>query len=73
MRVAHIPQFAQISTPEKLLFLEDLGDSISAEDADVPVPQSHRDELDARLQSYEADPGQILSLEELQKRIDSRK
>ncbi len=73
MNIKDIPQFSEMSIEEKILFLEELWDSLSSNEADIPVPQSHKEELDARLRSYEMNPGQLLSLEELQNRIDSRK
>jgi len=73
VRVNEIPEIARLSTSEKILLVEDLWDSITLDESNVPVPQSHKEELDRRLQSYESDPGNLLSLEELQGRIESRK
>ena len=73
MRVNDIPEIAQLSIPEKILLVEDLWDSITLDEASVPVPQSHKEALDSRWQSYELAPGNLLSLEELQRRIESRK
>jgi putative addiction module component (TIGR02574 family) len=73
VRVNEIPEIAQLSTSEKILFVEDLWDSIALDESNVPIPQSHKEELDRRLQSYESAPGNLLSLEELQGRIESRK
>ena len=57
---------------EKILFIEDLWESISSRASDVPVPDSHQEELDARL-AKEYSPGDLLSIEELQTRIEKRK
>lgn len=73
MHVSDIHEIAQLSTPEKILLVEDLWDSIASDASSVPVPQSHMEELDRRLKSYESDFGRLLSLEELQGRIESRK
>ena len=73
MHVSDIPEIAQLSTPEKILLIEDLWDSIASDESSVPVPQSHMEELDRRSKSYKSDPGSLLSLEELQARIDGRK
>jgi putative addiction module component (TIGR02574 family) len=54
-------------------FVEDLWDSIVSEESVVPVPQSHIDELDRRFQKHEAAPGTLLSLKELQARIEKAK
>ena len=73
MRVNDIPEIGQLSVPEKILLLEELWDSIAVEESSVPVPPSHLEELDRRRKSYAADPGRLLSLEELRQRIESRK
>ena len=73
MRANEIPEIAQLSTAEKILLVEDLWDSIASRQASVPVPQSHKDELDKRAKTYASNPGDLLSLEELQARIDRRK
>ena len=73
MRVSDIPEIDRLSTPEKVLLVEDLWDSIIFDDDRIPVPESHKDELDKRLKSYKCGPGNILSLEELQGRINKRK
>jgi putative addiction module component (TIGR02574 family) len=73
MRVKDLPEISKLSTPEKILLVEDLWDSISAEEASIPVPDSHKAELDARLKRYESTPGSLLSLDELRVRIEKRK
>lgn len=73
MHLNEIPALAQLSTPEKILLLEDLWDSIAADESSVPVPQSHRAELDARLRRYKSNPGDLLSLDDLRARIEKRK
>ena len=73
MRATEIPGFDQLSAPEKILLVEDLWDSIAADDSNVPIPDGHLQELDSRLKRHKADPGELLSLEELQRRIQARK
>ena len=73
MHVTEIPQIAALSTPEKILLLEELWDSIASDEGSEPVPQSHKDELDRRLARHGPRPGNLLSLEELQDRIARRK
>ena len=69
MNVSEIPEVAALSTPEKILLLEELWDSIASDEGSVPVPQSHKDELDRRLARHGSHPGNLLSLDELQDRI----
>lgn len=73
MRVNEIPEIAKLSTPEKILLVEDLWDDIISDESAVALPQSHIDELERRLGKYEADPGSLLSLEDLQTRVTKRK
>ena len=73
MRVIDLPQIAQLSIPEKILLVEDLWDSIASSESSVPVPETHIEELDRRLKHYKSNPGDLLSLEELQARIQKRK
>jgi len=73
MRVSDIHEITKLSTPEKILLVEDLWDSIASYESAVPVPRSHMEELDRRLKRYESSPGTLLSLEELRTRIEKRK
>jgi putative addiction module component (TIGR02574 family) len=73
MRVADFPEIERLSTSEKILLVEDLWDRIAVDESKVPVPQSHKDELNRRMQRYKSHAGTLLSLEELQARIKRRK
>lgn len=73
MRLNDIPEVARLSTAEKILLVEDLWDSIAPDESSVPIPKSHMDELDRRLKDHASSPGSLLSLDELQHRIERRK
>jgi putative addiction module component (TIGR02574 family) len=73
VRISDIPEITKLSTPEKILLVEELWDSITSDESVVPVPHSHMEELDKRLKKYESAPGNLLSLEELRTRIEKRK
>lgn len=73
MRLTDIPEIARLSTPEQVLLLEDLWESITKDESALAIPQSHKDELDRRLDAYESHPGNLLSIEELRSRIEKRK
>jgi len=73
MRVKDFPEISKLSAPEKILLVEDLWDSISSDESSIPVPESHKAELDKRLKKYESAPGNLLSLADLQMRIEKRK
>lgn len=72
MEINDVPEILRLSVPEKILFVEDLWDSISSIDSDIPVPESHKNELDHRLKKHYS-PGELLSIEKLQARIEKRK
>lgn len=73
MHLKDIPEIERLSTPEKILLVEDLWDSIASDESRVPVPQSHTEELDRRLGRHISHPGDLLSLDELRARIEKRK
>jgi putative addiction module component (TIGR02574 family) len=73
VRIKDIPEIAKLSTPEKILLVEDLWESIASDQSAVPVPPSHIKELDRRFKRYESAPGELLSLEELRTKIEKRK
>ena len=73
MQLTEIPEITGLSTPEKILLIEDLWDDIVANDEPVSVPQSHKKELNNRLDNYLNNPQSVLSLEELQENIERRK
>jgi len=73
MRVIDIPQLEKLTTPEKILLVEDIWDNISSEESTIPVPQSHIKELERRLSRHNSGPGTLLSLDELRTKIESRK
>ena len=73
MRISEVPEINKLSTPEKILLVEDLWDSIASDESAVPVPESHMEELDRRLERYGSSPGNLLSLEELRTRIEKMK
>lgn len=68
-----ISEIAELSIPEKILFVEDLWEDINSEEPSVPIPPSHKKELDERFMKYKANPGYLLSLEQLQERLEARK
>lgn len=73
LRATDIPGFEQMSGPEKILLVEEIWDTIVHHETEVPVPDSHLKELDSRLSRHQSSPGRLLTLEELQHRIQARK
>jgi putative addiction module component (TIGR02574 family) len=72
VRARDIPGIGGLSTPEKILLVEDLWDEITAQEECVPVPESHKNELDRRRENLSADPGRLLSIDELCERVEKR-
>lgn len=73
MQLSDIPEITKLSVSEKIILLEDLWDSIVSEESNIPILQSHINELNKRLERYQSSPDDLLSLEELKARIDNRK
>lgn len=57
MHLNDIPEIKRLSTPEKILLVEELWDSIASDESEVVVPQSHTAELDKRLAKYKSHQG----------------
>lgn len=73
MKVHDIPEIADLSISEKILLVEDLWDNISVNDSNIHIPQSHINELEKRNRRYQGNPGNLLTLEQLQNSIERRK
>jgi putative addiction module component (TIGR02574 family) len=66
-----MPEIKKLSMPEKILLVEDLWESIAADSSVMPIPESHKSELQRRLAIFDNHPGDLISLEELKSRIAS--
>ncbi|MFX0133494.1 MAG: addiction module protein [Candidatus Hodarchaeota archaeon] len=73
MKAIEVPEISTLSIPEKILFLENLWDSISLNEEEIAIPEFHKVELDQRFERYLTSPEKLLTLEELQTRINERK
>ena len=73
MRATDIPGYAEPSGSEKLLLAEEIWHSLARDETSVPVPDSHIEELRKRLARQRSNPGPLLTLEELQERLASRR
>lgn len=61
---------SELSVSEKIQLAEDLWDSISTDsNADVPLRESQKEELDRRLELHRQNPQQGLSWEEVKQRL----
>jgi len=73
MKLAEMPEVADLSTREKIVLLEELWDSIRDDQEHIPVPDSHKAELDKRFNRHMNYPGEVLTLEEFRRGIELRK
>lgn len=73
MQLDEISVLSDLSTPEKILLLEDLWDSIALDESEITIPESHKRILDARFEQYQKALGELLTLDELKECIKRRK
>jgi putative addiction module component (TIGR02574 family) len=59
----------QLSVPERLKLISVLWDSIPESEAALPLPESHRRELEQRLEAARANPGAGVEWAELRDRL----
>ncbi len=62
----------QLSLAERILIVEEIWDSIAAEQASLPVTGAQQAELDRRLDAYRASPAQGASWEDVKKHIRAK-
>ena len=66
-----LPDLMQLSVAERILVVEQIWDSIAAEQSPLPVSPAQRAELDGRLEAHRNSPGEGSSWEEVKARIQS--
>jgi putative addiction module component (TIGR02574 family) len=59
----------QLSVAERLLLVEEIWDSIALEQAEVPLTEAQRVDLQRRVAAYEANPKAGASWEEVKARL----
>jgi putative addiction module component (TIGR02574 family) len=64
-----IPQFAELSSSEKLLLLEELWDDLADHPSEVPVPDWQKRELERRYQEFLQNPTEGSSWSEVRERL----
>ncbi len=62
----------RLSVAERILLVEEIWDSITAQAETLEVPQSHKDELDRRLTAYESDPNAGSTWEVVKARLQKK-
>lgn len=64
--------YLELSIEERILLVEDIWDSIAAEQDQVPLTKAQKELLQKRLDAYEADPGNVVTWEEVKARVRAR-
>ena len=64
-----LDELRKLPLSERIELIEDLWDSIAAETEELPVPESHREELARRRAAYRDDPERVLPWEEVRERL----
>ena len=59
-----LEELEKLSVPEKVQIVEDLWDSIARSNADIPMPQWQKDELDRRKQGALKSPENLVTWED---------
>jgi len=68
----NIADIMALSIPERILLVEEIWNSIAAEQEAIPLTQAQREEMDRRNALYEASPDVGSSLEEVRARLEKR-
>ena len=69
-----MPDLTHLSVAERILVVEQIWDSIAADQAALPLSAAQQTELDYRLQAYQNEPSRgASSWEEVKARIQSKR
>lgn len=68
-----ISDILQLSIAERIQLVEDIWDSIAVVPEAVPLTEEQKAELDRRLESYQANPDEGISWQELKDKLRQRK
>jgi putative addiction module component (TIGR02574 family) len=66
-------EIKQLTVAERLLIVQEIWDSIVADQESVPITHAQRDEIDRRLEAYHAAPDEGSSWEEVKNRVVGNK
>jgi len=61
----------QLSVPDRVRLAQDIWDSLQPSAEELPVTESQRRVIEARVAEHDADPSTAISWDELQKRVES--
>lgn len=72
MKAALAKEVASLSPDQRLELIGEIWNTLAAAPESVPVPEAQRVELEHRVAAYRAAPGEVLSLEQVEKQVDER-
>ncbi len=64
-----IDEIASLNISQKIMLVEEIWDSIAQEQEQIAVTDEEKAILDERLSSFEANPGDVISWEEIKQRL----
>lgn len=67
-----VEDIKKLGLRDRILIVEDIWDSITASNADYPVPDEQKKELDLRLKETANNPDKSKSWEEVKKNLQSK-
>ncbi len=71
-QVSNPPDYRSMSIPERILLVEEIWDSIAADQQSLEVTQAQKDELDRRIAACEAAPNEGSTWEEVKSRLQAK-
>jgi len=73
MTALEIETVLKMPVERRILWVEDLWDSIHPRASQIPVPESHKKELDGRVGKYQNNPSALLTEQQLKESVASRR
>jgi len=72
MTALEMENVLEMPVEQRILLVEDMWDSIRPQSQRLPVPTSHKQELDRRFDKYKQDPSALLDDRQLRQALGSR-
>jgi len=72
MTALEIQNVLELPVEQRILLVEDMWDSIRPQSQRIPVPASHKRELDRRFSKYKENPSALLDDRQLRQALGSR-
>jgi len=73
MATLEIESVLKMPVERRILWIEDIWDSIRPQSDSLPVPDGHKRELDRRFKKYADEPSALLSEQQLKNAVNSRR